>query len=463
MAGGDSDEGTPRVEARASIADRVLRIFSDVRAGESPTVLLLTLNLFVPLVSYYILKVLREALIEDAVAASYATGAQALLLMIVIPAYGWFASKVNRNWLILGVVLFFVACLELFFFGKLAGLSIGFAFFVWLGIFSLMIISQFWAFANDIYDKDSGDRLFPVIAVGQTVGAFVGAQVGGLKSLSIPVLFQITAGLLLLHLVLYWILNKRPDVSPKGGKAEKKLKGAGGFALVAKSPYLRLVALLFLLLNLVNTTGEYILRDAVLERADETVQEMEQSDPTLAADEERRQAIITRERKAFYGDFFSVVNVLAILIQAFVVSRIVKFFGMRGVLFTLPLIALASYGSVALGAGFMALRWAKTAENSTDYSVMNTGRALLWLPTDRDEKYKAKQTIDAFIVRVGDLASAGLVFFGTQELELSRRGFASANVLLIAVWLGMTYLVMREFRSLAEAQQIDVKAAAQKK
>jgi AAA family ATP:ADP antiporter len=459
----EAASGGEAPEPRASIVDKLLRIFSDVRAGESPTVLLLTLNLFIPLVSYYILKVLREALIEDAVTASYATGAQAVLLMVVIPVYGWFASKVNRNWLILGVVLFFVACLELFFLGQLAGLPIGFAFFVWLGIFSLMIISQFWGFANDVYDKEAGDRLFPVIAVGQSAGALVGAQVGGLKSLSVPVLFQITAGLLLLHLVLYWWINKRPDVSRKGAASEEKLKGAGGFSLVARSPYLRLVALLFLLLNLVNTTGEYILRDAVLERAAETVETMAASDPAIAEDEERRDELVTSERKAFYGDFFSLVNILTLLIQAFVVSRIVKFFGLRGVLFTLPIIALAAYGSVALGAGFMVLRWAKTAENSTDYSVMNTGRALLWLPTNRDEKYKAKQTIDTFIVRVGDLASAGLVFVGTETLALSRVGFAYANVVLIAIWLGITYLVVREFQTLAAQQDIDVAAAAAKK
>ena len=49
------------------------------------------------------------------------------------------------------------------------------------------------------------------------------------------------------------------------------------------------------------------------------------------------------------------------------------------------------------------VRWAKTAENSTDYSVMNTARQLLWLPTSREEKFKAKQVIDSFVVRAGDV------------------------------------------------------------
>jgi AAA family ATP:ADP antiporter len=166
-----------------------------------------------------------------------------------------------------------------------------------------------------------------------------------------------------------------------------------------------------------------------------------------------REQFLQTEKRAFYGDFFSVVNVLTILIQALLVSRLVKYFGLRGVLFTLPLISLIAYGSVALGAAFVVLRWAKTAENSTDYSVMNTGRALLWLPTTRDEKYKAKQAIDTFVVRVGDLLSTALVYLGTETMALSRGGFAYANVVLIAAWLAITALVVREYRNLSQQGQ----------
>jgi ATP:ADP antiporter, AAA family len=56
------------------------------------------------------------------------------------------------------------------------------------------------------------------------------------------------------------------------------------------------------------------------------------------------------------------------------------------------------------------VRWIKTAENATDYSIMNTARQLLWLPTSTDEKYKAKQAIDGFFVRSGDVLSAAIVW-----------------------------------------------------
>jgi hypothetical protein len=87
--------------------------------------------------------------------------------------------------------------------------------------------------------------------------------------------------------------------------------------------------------------------------------------------------------------------------------------GMRGVLLLLPAISMSAYGLVAAGAGLTVILWAKSAENAVDYSVMNTGNALLWLPTTREERYAAKQAVDTFFVRCGDLLAAGLVFAGT--------------------------------------------------
>jgi AAA family ATP:ADP antiporter len=154
------------------------------------------------------------------------------------------------------------------------------------------------------------------------------------------------------------------------------------------------------LLNVVNTTGEYILSHLVVEHAS-----------ALAAADASfdKNAYIG----AYYGSYFLWVNAIALAVQMFIASRLVKYFGLAGVLYALPVIALGSYGFVAVGATLGIVRWAKTAENSTDYSVMNTAKQLLWLPTSRDEKYKAKQAVDSFFVRLGDLAAALVVFAGT--------------------------------------------------
>jgi len=95
------------------------------------------------------------------------------------------------------------------------------------------------------------------------------------------------------------------------------------------------------------------------------------------------------------------------------------------------------------------VRAAKTAENSTDYSVMNTAKQLLWLPTTREEKYKAKQAVDSFFVRLGDLVAAFVVFAGTVWVTLDADGFAIVNLCLIAVWLALAWALVRRNAQLA--------------
>jgi hypothetical protein len=143
------------------------------------------------------------------------------------------------------------------------------------------------------------------------------------------------------------------------------------------------------------------------------------------------------------------VNVTAFLLQAFVASRLVKHQGLRGALLALPLIALSGYSLIAAGVGFSMVRWIKTAENATDYSIMNTARQLLWLPTSREEKYKAKQAIDTFCVRAGDVLSAGVVYAGTHLLHLGSNQFAIGNIVLTVVWLGVALMVLRPQRAQA--------------
>ena len=435
------------VTAQPSWLDRALCIFGDVRAGEGVTVLLMFLNIYFLLVAYYILKTVREPLILTGGGAelkSYAAAVQAVVLIGYVPLYSWVASTLPRQKLILVVVIFFAACIEVFAAAHAADLPyVGFLFFVWIGIFSLSMIALFWSYANDIYRESDGKRLFPLIAIGSTAGAPIGAAAAGWMygaGVSSYAMMQLAAGLLVLHLVLYGVIHRR--MTPGAAEAGKKepLESTSGFALVFRSRYLLLIAALLVVLNIVNTTGEYVLGRSVVEHASR-----------LAAEQAgfNKEAFIG----GFYGTFFFWVNIATICIQAFLVSRIVKYLGMAGALFALPIVALGTYGLVAAGAGFALLRAVKMAENSTDYSVMNTAKQMLWLPTTREEKYKAKQAIDTFFVRAGDVLSAGLVFAGTSWLSLNVAGFGKANILLVLLWLGLAALLLREYNKVSAARE----------
>ena len=446
-----------------SLLDRFLNIFADVRAGEGATVLLLMTNLFLLLASYYLLKTIREPLIlagpgGGAEVKSYSAAAIAGLLMILVPAYSALASRVSRLRLINSVTLFFIACLVVFFVLSQAHVPVGVPFFIWVGIFSLVIIAQLWAFANDVYTVDEGKRLFAIVGFGASLGAIAGAFfTGQLVKEYGPYPFMLAAAVLLgVSMILTNIVNSREkrdrgsEVTPgnaaeaKGAPAaapspdEDRVRGRSGFALVFSDRYLFMIAMLMLLVNLVNTNGEYILGKTV-------VSLYEKAHGTAGGIDAGK---VIGE---FYGNYFTIVNILSAIIQALLVSRIIKWFGVRGALLVLPLVGLIGYGAIVLVPVLAFIRSAKIAENSLDYSLQNTARNALYLPTSREAKYKAKQANDTFFVRFGDVISAGMVFAGTVWLGFAPKQFAIVNMALIAVWLIVAVALGRHFHRLARS------------
>jgi AAA family ATP:ADP antiporter len=438
---------------RATIVERFLGLFTEVRNGEGATVLLLTLNFFLILTAYYIIKPLREALIlsgEGAEVKSYSAAGQAILLLILVPLYAALASRVSRRKLINTVTLFFTGCLIGFYILGRLDVPLGVVFFLWVGIFSLMVIAQFWAFSNDIYSPEEGKRLFVLIQFGASSGAVFGAFAAGplIGRLGVFPLMLVGAAILALSLLLTnWVERReRNRVSyAQGGtpvKADEAIGGEGAFKTVFSSKYLILIALLILLLNWVNTTGEYVLGKTVQNAAAEAV--------SLGTAEGLNQAQFIGK---FYSDFFGVVNLAGMLIQLFLVSRILKYLGVSVAILLLPLIALGGYTLLAFYPVLGVVRWIKTAENSTDYSLHNTVRAVLFLPTSRAEKYKGKQAIDSFFYRAGDVLSAVVVYAGTTWLMWKAANFAVANMVLVAAWLTLAVLIGREYRRLVHGQR----------
>jgi AAA family ATP:ADP antiporter len=130
----------------------------------------------------------------------------------------------------------------------------------------------------------------------------------------------------------------------------------------------------------------------------------------------------------------------------FLVSRVVKRFGVPWAVMILPIISLGAYNIIVFFPVLMAVLAAKVAENSTDYSLNNTVRNMLFLPCTYEEKFSAKQAIDSFFVRMGDVLSALLVFVGTSVLALHPRGFAAINALLVVVVLVLAWKVGQAYR-----------------
>jgi AAA family ATP:ADP antiporter len=430
------------------LLERSLRLFTDVRDGEGPQVLLLALNVFLILAAYYVMKPVREALIlaqpGGAEIKSYAMAVQAAMLLAIMPLYGVLARRMDRRRLINVVTLFFIVCPPVFYVISGRGIGVGVAFFLWLGIFSLMVIAQFWAYCNDLYTPEAGKRLFALIAFGASSGAVFGAFVSGHLIHVVGVRPLMLAGSLVLgtSLVLFNLIDRfsgRATDRPQRTE-DTSTQGLGDrdpFAVVFQNRYLLGIALLVLTLNWVNASGEYILGRIVREGAEAQV-------AAGLLDRDRTGVFIG----GFYASYFQVVNLLGMVLQLFVVSRLVKTLGVSVAICVLPVVAFGSYLVAVLLPVLAVVRWVKTAENSLDYSLQNTVNHMLYLPLTREEKYKAKPTIDSFFVRIGDMFSAATVYAGTVWFTLGVSGFALVNLGLVGLWLVLALWVGRRFHRL---------------
>lgn len=428
---------TPR-----SRLETLLAHFVDVRAGEGVGALLFALNLFLLLGAYYMLKTAREALIltqGGAEVKSYSAAGQALLLLAVVPIYGAFASRVTRIRLIAGLMLFFGSNLALFIVCGRMGFHEGIAFFLWVGVFNVMVIAQLWALANDLYTRRQGERLFPLLGLGSSLGAWVGAVAAArlIRSAG-PYGLMTTGGLLLIlcALLTVWIHHRHvvQEDDPKARQiAEQPLRKEGGFQLIFRDRYLMLIAALVVLLNVVNTSGEFLLSKLV-------VAEAAHAFPGAAMAAARERFI-----GEFYGSFFGWVNITALVLQSFFVSRIFKVIGPGGGLFVGPMIALVGYSVILVAPVLGLVRVLKILDNSCDYSIQNTARQALFLPTSREAKYKAKAAIDAFFMRFGDVLQAGIVYTGTA-LGFAVSSFAALNLAFTGIWLWLATALAREYK-----------------
>ncbi len=445
-------------KAEKNVLERAISIFAPVHGGEGGRVLLLALNVFFLLTAYYIIKPVREALILSqwgAEAKIYTAAGQALLLLLLVPLYSRLAGAVNRRRLISTVLLFFISCLVVFYFLALARVPLGIPFYLWVGVFNVMVIAQFWSFANDIYTNEQGKRLFAIVGFGSSAGAVFGSFITGklIEPLGIYQLLLLSAVLLGVSLILTLMVDSA--VVKRTPKKETPKSGRSGFALVFNNRYLLLIALMMMLANLVNTTGEYILGKRVAADARAAVPELVFPEGTSAtematAEDERSDEIGIITGK-FYSGFFNLVNILGLLTQLFLVSRIVRWGGVHIAILILPMVALGGYFFMGLFPLLAVTRWAKTIENSTDYSLQNTVRNMLFLPTTREEKYQAKQAIDSFFMRAGDMLAALLVLVGTTVWKLSVSGFAWVNVGLALVWIWVAFSIGRRYRSLSSS------------
>jgi AAA family ATP:ADP antiporter len=439
------------VSPPTTFIERLLSRVVTLRAGEGRVAALLFVHIFTLLFAYYLIKPVREMLIltqQNAEVRAYSIAGQALALMFVIPVYTAVLRRVVPHYrLVPWVIGFLAANLLVFMICGKSGVPIGVPFFIWIGIFNVLLLAQFWAFAADLFNVESGERLFVLVAIGAALGAWLGAVASQpLLKLVDPYTAMLATTVLLLA-TLPLVPRARAAV-PEGSRAPPHLatphpeeirSPLAGFELVLKDRYLRTIALFMMLLNCINTTGEYLLASIVKAHADAL------HHAGVIADAAQWIGV-------FYGDYFTWVNGAGVAVQVLLVGRIFRRVGVAGAVLVLPVIAALGYGLLIFLPVFGVMRLVKITENSVNYSLQNTARHALMLPTDEEMKYAGKTTIDTFFWRLGDVFQAAIVWYGHDRLAASPGQFALMNFALALVWLAVAVKLGRMYRRRVAAE-----------
>ncbi|MBK8003812.1 MAG: MFS transporter [Gemmatimonadetes bacterium] len=368
------------------------------RPEEVPALLLAFGYHLLILTSYFILRPIRD---EMGVAGGVSnvpllwTGTL-LATLAAQPLYAALVRRLPRSRFIPYTYWFFIANLGLFYLalgatGAAGNVWIGRVFYVWSAVFSLFTTTVFWSLMVDLFGDGAGRRLFGVIAAGGSLGAILGSAVtaGLVESLGQRPLLLVSAGLLGLavvcahHLAATGGAGRGP--SPEAGTAdpaagvEPAVVGGNlwaGVGHVLRSRYLTILAC-FLVFFTIGSSFLYIQQAAIVEAA-----------------------ITDRAaRTAFFARVDLAVNVMAIVGQAWLTARLVRWLGVTWALAVVPLLSVAGFLALAVTPTLWTLVVVQATRRAANFAAARPVRELLYTAVSREDKYKAKGFIDTFVYR----------------------------------------------------------------
>jgi AAA family ATP:ADP antiporter len=314
-------------------------------------------------------------------------------------------------------------------------------------------VAQFWTFAADLYTDERGRRLMPLVMIGANAGGAFGAlalsQLVEIEGFPQQMLLLIAIVPLLASIGISRVAERRGPLGkglrrPAETPPERASKRRGSIGTVFSDRFLLLVGLLTLLMFWVISNGENLLWRVI-----QGV--LEQEAATQGLGEDATRAFIQTGTSRFYGGFYTQVNLATLFLQAIVASRLLKYGGFATILLALPVVSFGSYATMALIPMIGVINLMKVVENSTNYSLNNTARHVLWLPATPEMLYKGKPTIDTLFVRMGDGMAALTAFVGIQLMGLATDTLFALNIVLVLCWLVVGIAVVRQHRRLARS------------
>lgn len=385
---------------------------------------------FALLCSYYIVRPMRDemGILGGVENLQWLFTGTLLAMIAAIPLFGWISSRFPRHKFLPYTYFFFIGMLLLFYLlmGRdVSQVYVARAFFIWTSVFNLFVVSVFWSFMTDLYNNEQSRRLFGFIAAGGTLGALTGPvltallvqPIGARNLLLVSALFLSWAIVCIAKLSVWSESNQTSSDELLTSTKEKLIHGGiwDGIALVIRSPYLLGICLLMLLFTTLATflylMQAQIIRDAFVDSA---------------------------QRTAVFASIDLMVNALTLILQLFLTSKFIKWFGLPAVLAIIPLLLATGFILLAISPVMTVLLTVQVIRRAGNYAVMRPAREMLYVVLRREEKYKAKNFIDTFVYRTGDAVSAW-VYAGMQSIGMSLSGVAWAAVPLSLFWAWIAF------------------------
>ncbi|MGH8131288.1 MAG: NTP/NDP exchange transporter [Steroidobacteraceae bacterium] len=419
--------------AAAGLLDRLV----SAKPGEMPALTAAFAYNFLLFTAYYILRPLRDSMgvtggvenLDDLFGWTLAG------MLLAVPVYGWISGRFRRAVFLPWVYVLFVVQLLGFwalFQVRADDAPVARVFFVWVSVFNLFVVSVFWSFMADLFDREQAKRVFAFIAAGASSGGILGSSIPALfaEALGDVNLLLISAALLTATVApIRYLLRWSKGRATHGERlAERPIGGNpfAGFTRVFTSGYLSGIALFIFLMAAVSTF--LYLQQAELLRV---------HFPESSA------------RTAFLGRVDMLVNVTVVLAQVIAVGRLTRRIGLPIMIVSVPLIVAGGFLLIAASPTLATLVGVYVVRRVGQYAVVRPCREMLYTTVDRESKYKAKNVNDTLVYRTSDfvVAKGHDAFVAAFAASLTWVAWLGAGIAML--WAVVAWLLGRTHERMA--------------
>ena len=415
--------------ARA-LTQRLLR----AQPGEERAVGLAFAYFFMLLSAYYLLRPLRDAMASGVVEDLFWFYVGTFTVMLLLtPLFGALVSRVRKPLLLPVTYGFFAANLLVFYVLFKAipdSRGLAAAFFVWLSVFNMFVVSVFWSFMVDVFRAREAQRLFGPIMAGGGTGAILGPLIMQFLAPRIGVDGVVFLAMLLLLGTLpcirglaRWAEARHGRFVLPPGDPESRIGGGilSGLRIVAGSRYLLGI---FAIIALGSIAAAFMYS--------ELLRLVGSSYPDLAS------------RAQYFGRLDFVVNVVAWVFQGFVVGWLIRRFELKGALATMPIVALATFLALAASPVLWVLAAGQVLRRGGEYGIAKPSREVLFTVVDAETKYKAKNFIDTVLQRGSDVVGVWM-YLAMSTAGMGLAGFAAVGAGFMVAAAGLSVGLGRSF------------------